>query len=83
MSSGLNKQRNRIVRDLDSNVKDLEKALNSFITSLNDLQVGDGKYPYWNGTNACVTVKNALAQYRTNAALLQKIKECQSAIKKQ
>lgn len=82
MANSLYKQKEKLVKDLDTNITKLDEALSSLKESLDKMQDGDGKFPYWNGNNACVTLKNAFSQYRVNIDLLPKIKECQASIKK-
>lgn len=77
-----NKQTEKLLSDLDSCVNKLESALESFKESVDKIQEGDGKFPYWNGANACNVMKNAVTQYNNNVSLLQHIKKCQSSIKK-
>jgi hypothetical protein len=81
MANSLYKQKEKLVKDLDTNINKLDEALSSLKKSLDDMQVGDGKFPYWNGGNAYSIIKNALSQYDTDMVLLDYIKSCQGSIK--
>lgn len=76
------KQKDKLIYDLDMHVSRIEKALASMKKSIDELQVGNGKFPYWNGTNACNVLKTSLTQYQTDVGLLINIAECKSKIKK-
>jgi ABC-type enterochelin transport system substrate-binding protein len=78
---GNNKQAAALVQDLDKQIQKLEEALKSLKESVDAIQVGDGKFPYWNGGNAYSIIKNALSQYDTDMVLLDYIKSCQGSIK--
>lgn len=78
----LNKQKDKYLKDLDLQVHKIEDALVSLKKSLQEIQVGDGKFAYWNGSNACSTIKTALTQYSSDLELLKVVAECKSKIKK-
>jgi len=77
-----NKQKDKLVLDLETQMSRLDDALKSLKESVDVIQKGNGKFAYWNGSNACTVIKNTLTQYQTNKELLQYIKECKSALKK-
>ncbi|MBP5678523.1 MAG: hypothetical protein J6X28_01685 [Bacilli bacterium] len=76
------KQIEKLVHDLDTYTLKLEKALASYKESLDAIQEGDGSFPYWNGSNACATLKAAVSQYQNSMNLLQNIKSCQASMKR-
>ena len=76
------KQKDKLVLDLESQMDRLDEALKSLKGSIDVIQKGNGKFPYWNGSNACIIIKNTLTQYQTDKELLKYIKECKSALKK-
>lgn len=80
-NNSLNKQKDKLVQDLEDNIVKLEKSLKELKESIDKLQTGDGKYPYWNGNNAFTIIKGALSQYNFDSALVENIKDCQGAIK--
>ena len=77
-----NKQKDKLVQDLENQISRLDEALKSLKDSVNTIQKGNGKFAYWNGNNAYTMIKTTLTQYETDKALLQLIKECKGAIKK-
>jgi len=81
-NNSLNKQKEKLMMELENNLVKLEEALPSLKDSLDMLQEGDGKYPYWNGVNAINSIKNGLTQCQYDLELVKNIRECQSAIKK-
>ena len=76
------KQKEKLINDLETQISKIDKALTSMKKSVDDLQVGNGKFSYWNGSNACLMVKNVLMQYNTDKELLKNLSECRSKIKK-
>ena len=81
-NNSLNKQKDKLIQDLNDNIAKLEVSLDSLKESVDELQNGNGKYPYWNGENAVSLIKNALSQYNYDKSLVNNIKDCQGAIKK-
>ena len=82
MANNNAKQKDKLAQDLEVSIAKLDGALKSLKLSVDQIQKGDGKYPFWNGANACSVMKSTLALYQTNHSLLQRIKECRGAIKK-
>lgn len=80
-NNSLNKQKDKLIQDLNDNITKLDNSLDSLKESLDELQNGDGKFPYWNGSNAITVIKSALTQYNFDKALVNNIKDCQGAIK--
>ena len=76
------KQKEKYLSDLDVQMHRIDDALVSLKKSLQEIQVGDGKFAYWNGKNACTTIKTALTQYNADVELLKLVAECKSKIKK-
>ncbi len=81
-NNNINKQKDKLVVDLENNIKKLDDALDSLKVSVDQLQKGDGKFPYWNGSNACTVLKTTLTQYQIDKSLLKNIRECKGSIKK-
>ena len=82
MAKNNSKQKDKLAQDLDASIAKLDGALKSLKLSVDVIQKGDGKYPFWNGTNACSVMKTTLTLYQTNHSLLQRIKECRGSLKK-
>ena len=82
MAKKNSKQKDKLAEDLDVSIAKLDGALKSLKRSVDLIQKGDGKYPFWNGTNACSVMKTTMTLHQTNISLLQRIKECRGAIKK-
>lgn len=76
------KQKEKLVSDLDVQLSKVENALASMKKSIDVLQSGNGKFPYWNGSNAYSIVKTALTQYQNDLNLIRNINECKAKIKK-
>lgn len=77
-----NKQKDKLVQNLDTQIKKIEEALESLKKSAMEIQNGDGKQPYWNGNNAQSILKTTLSQYEMDKDLLSYIQECKESIKK-
>ena len=75
------KQKEKLFQELESCIEKMDSSLDSIKDSVNQIQVGDGNNPYWNGYNACSTVKTILTQCQMNKALLDYVKECKESIK--
>lgn len=75
------KQKEKLVCDLDEQIAMILEGLTSMKKSIDEIQNGNGKHPYWNGSNAYSVLKTALTQYETNLDLIGKIQECQEKIK--
>lgn len=81
MASKNNKQKEKLVEDLDMQLNKIENALQSLKDSVNTFQKGDGKQPYWNGANAYNFTKNSLAYIDNSSALLKYLTDCRKSIK--
>ena len=79
---GNNKQKEKLIQELNKHIGRIQDSLNSLKESVDTLQEGDGDTPYWNGNNAYSAIRNVLVQYEMDSTLLRYIQECQGSIKK-
>ena len=77
-----NKQKDKLIEDFDKELEKLNKSLGYLQSSINAIQTGDGKEPYWNGENACTVIKNSLSQLYSDYDLLNRLCQCKMSIKK-
>ena len=77
-----NKQKDKLIEDLDKELEKLNSSLGSFQKAIEAIQNGDGKDPYWNGENACNIIKNSLSQLYMDYDLLNHLCQCKTSIKK-
>ena len=66
----------KIVKSLKSEVNNFQNALSRFETNVALIQTGDGKKPYWNGTNAYYCVDKSLNQIDYDYNLLKNLNKC-------
>lgn len=76
-----NKQKEKIISDYELQVRKIDTALKSLKDSLNTIQEGNGKEPYWNGNNAYNTIKSALGYVDNCTVLLDYLNQCKESIK--
>lgn len=76
-----NKQKEKVIKDFELQIKKIETALDSLSGSVNLLQNGDGEQPYWNGSNAYNELKKVLAYIDSNMVLVKYLNECKDSIK--
>lgn len=76
------KQNSKLISNLDNQIDKLKSELSEISDTINQIQKGNGKTPYWNGTNAYNIVKNALGQIDNDKVLLDYIVKCRKSIKK-
>lgn len=76
------KQNSKLINNLDNQIDKIKKEIADINDTLTKIQNGNGKTPYWNGTNAYNIVKNALGQVDNDKVLLDYILKCRKSIKK-
>ncbi len=76
------KQNSKLITNLDNEIGKLKDELSEISKIVDKIQCGDGKSPYWNGTNAYNLVKNMLGQVDNDKVLLDYIMKCKKSIKK-
>lgn len=81
MASKNNKQKDKLVNDLDAQLKKIDNSLKSLKDSMQVLQEGTGNKPYWNGSNAYNFVKSTLGYIDNDTTLLNYLTDCKKNIK--
>lgn len=70
------------LKSFEEELNKLEDALQILSDDLKLIQKGSKGQPYWNGSNACTSLKASLANLDHNKVLYKNLKKCYNYIKK-
>ena len=76
------KKNNKLASELNEEIFKIKNAIENLKNDVNVIQNGDSDGAFWNGTLACVSLKEVLKVVERGNALIYELEKCSEKINK-
>lgn len=75
------KEKEKLEKKLTKEIDRLKNSTELLLTDATMIQVGNNNEAYWNGEEACDTLKRIITQIEKNKSLLEQLEKCAKLLK--